>query len=111
MDDPIVISLVVSGAGLLMLFLALAFLCVLIYLMTWITNGQVFTRDRPGGEGRGIRGDVGSRRWQAAVIGVALARAEQEFAGPPKTGETFTPWRALHHQRQLTLNRSTRRIR
>jgi len=124
MDNPIVISLVVSGIGMLMLFLALAFLYGLMYLMTTLI------KDRPGVEEKGsmgedVCGSVGAdeqraMRWRAAVIGVALARAEQERVVPPSVppigGEergrgVVSPWRALHHQRQLTLNLPTRRVR
>lgn len=117
MDDPIVISLVVSGIGMLMLFLALVFLYVLMYLMTWITNIQALIKDRPAAVADGQRdkgtGEQRAMRWRAAVIAVALARAEQELGaiGAPEAEGTSSPWRALHHQRQLTLNRPTRRVR
>ncbi len=109
MDNPIIISLVVSGIGMLILFLALAFLYGLMYLMT------MFIRDRPKVEEQeagGRRQEAGSRR-QAAVIGVALARAEQEMiaVSAPEAEEPASTWRALHHQRQLTLNLPTRRAR
>jgi Na+-transporting methylmalonyl-CoA/oxaloacetate decarboxylase gamma subunit len=117
MDSPLVVSLVVTGIGMLMLFLALAFLCGLMYLVTAIT------RDRPGGEvgeyrsvEGGARGGVGveeqrAMRRRAAVIGVALARAEQELStiGAPETGTAVSAWRTLHHQRQLMLNLRGRR--
>jgi len=125
MDSPLVVSLVVTGIGMLMLFLALAFLCGLMYLMTAVI------RDRPkGGTGEyggveggeygsvegGERGSVGveeqrAMRRRAAVIGVALARAEQELStiGAPETGAAVSAWRALHHHRQLTLNLRARR--
>ena len=117
MDSPLVVSLVVTGIGMLMLFLALAFLCGLMYLMTAVI------RDRPeGGTGEyggvegGECGSVGveerrAMRRKAAVIGVALARAEQELStiGAPETGAAFSAWRTLHHQRQLTLNLRARK--
>jgi len=40
MENPLVISLIVSGIGMLMLFLALAFLYVLMYLMTTFLNDR-----------------------------------------------------------------------
>jgi len=55
------------------------------------------------------------------VIGVALARAEQQLSevGAPGAEEAasswrasswrVSPWRALHHQRQLTPSLRTRR--
>ncbi|MBE9472649.1 MAG: hypothetical protein IMY75_11145, partial [Chloroflexi bacterium] len=65
MDNPVTISLVVSGVGMLMLFLALTLLCGLMYLMT------ALIKDRPeAGIGeQGSRGaeeqEAGSRKRQA----------------------------------------------
>ncbi len=107
MDSPIIISLVVSGIGMLTLFLALTLLCGLMYLMT------ALIQDRPGA-GTGEQ-EAGSGKQQAAVIAVALARAERELStigAPGAPGEeTVSAWRALHHQRKLTLNMPTRRAR
>ena len=112
MDDPIIIALVVSGIGMLMLFLALAFLYGLMVLMTRITSIQALSKDRPEAE------EAGSRKQRAAVIAVALARAEQERIVPPSVppsggeergGGAVSPWWALHHQRQLALHLRTRR--
>ena len=113
MDNPIVISLVASGIGMLMLFLALALLYGLIYLMT------VLIKDRPEVEveteeqGKGRTEEQRAVRRQAAVIGVALARAERDLATAGALGaeEPVNAWRALHHQRQLMLNLRTRRTR
>ncbi|MCK4316307.1 MAG: OadG family protein [Anaerolineae bacterium] len=124
MDSPVTISLVVSGIGMLMLFLALAILYGLMYLMT------ALIKDRPeaGIGGQGSRGaeeqeavrrgqEAGSRKRQAAVIAVALARAEQELSpigalGVEGAEEEISAWRMLHHQRQLTLNNiRARRVR
>jgi len=105
MDNPLVISLIVSGIGMLMLFLALAFLYGLMYLMTAVI------RDKPTVEVR-ERGDR-EVRLQVAAIGVSLARAEQEMiaSGAPEEAESVSGWRMLHHQRQLMCNAPTRRIR
>jgi Na+-transporting methylmalonyl-CoA/oxaloacetate decarboxylase gamma subunit len=124
MDDPLTISLVVSGIGMLMLFLALALLYGLMVLMTRMTATRGRIKERPEAESgeQGSRG-AGSRkqeardgRRRAAVIGVALARAEQQLsrAGAPGAEEAVgswhvSPWRALHHQRQLTPSLRTRR--
>ncbi len=50
---------------------------------------------------------------RAAVIAVALARAEQEqnVVDAVEMGESTSAWRALHHQRQLTHNTPVRRKR
>ena len=109
MDNPIIISLVVSGIGMLMLFLALAFLYGLMYLMTTFIKDRAEAQE----QGAGDRGqEARSRRLRAAAIGVALARAEQESVavGLPEAEEPVSSWRALHHQRQLTLNLPTRRV-
>jgi len=108
MDDPVVISLVVSGIGMLVLFLALTFLYGLMYLMT------AFIRDRPepemGKQGRERAGSgaqmPGGERRRVAVIGVAMARAELEMSGieSPDAKAASSGWRALHRRRQLTLN-------
>lgn len=124
MDSPVTISLVVSGIGMLMLFLALAILYGLMYPMT------ALIKDRPeaGTGGQGGRGaeeqeavrrgqEAGSRKRQAAVIGVALARAEQELSpiGALRVEgaeDGISAWRMLHHQRQLALNNiRARRVR
>jgi len=132
MDEPIIVALVVSGIGMLMLFLALAFLYGLMVLMTRITSIRALSKDQPeaeeaggrrqgaGGrrqEARDKRQEARSRKQRAAVIAVALARAEQEIVPPsvpPTGGEergggAVSPWRTLHHQRQLTLHLRTRR--
>ena len=109
MDNPIVISLVVSGIGMLMLFLALALLYGLMYLMT------ALVKDRPEGEAEGQGGreaegqkDRGARkqtamRQRVAVIGVALARAELELcsAGLPEIEARPSPWQQYHRHRLL----------
>ena len=124
MDNPLVISLVVSGIGMLMLFLALALLYGLMYLMTALLKDrpEASAGEQEAGEGRqearSRRQEAGSRKWRVAVIGVAMARAELEMGGigAPGAGELGGPgrasaWRALHHQRQLTLNVRSRRAR
>jgi Na+-transporting methylmalonyl-CoA/oxaloacetate decarboxylase gamma subunit len=131
MDNPLVISLAVTGVGMLMLFLALAVLCGLMYLMTWMTNIRAPIEERPeagaeeqGSRGAGEQGSKGAEaervmRRKVAAIAVALARTEREQGssgspcpiGTPGAAETTSPWRALHHQRQLTRNPPTRRIR
>ena len=105
MDNPLAISLIVTGIGMAMLFLAVALLYGLMVLMTEVI------REREGREGR--EGGEEGARWRAAVIGVALARAEHELAatGLPGPVETPSAWRVLHQQRQLTLSLRPRRTR
>jgi len=113
MDNPIVVSLVVSGIGMLMLFLALVFLYGLMYLMT------TFIKDRPGVEEKGSMGEGGcgsvgveerkAMRRRAAVIAVALARAEPELrsAGLPEIETSPSPWQQYHRHRLLNMNKRT----
>ena len=115
MQDPLATSLVVTGVGMLALFVALALLCGLMYLMTaFIKDPPVATlaldEETPSAQEGALR---------AAVIAVALARAEQELlvvssverqiASAPPLDETSSAWRALHHQRQLLRTLRTRK--
>lgn len=111
MDNPIVISLAVTGVGMLVLFLSLALLYGLMILMTTLI------KDRPEAgkpEGESAREqEAEARRRRAAVVAVALARAELERspATRPDTfrgGVALSPWRAYHRQRLLNLTRRTR---
>lgn len=102
MDNPLIISLVVTGIGMLMLFLALTLLYGLMYLM------MAFIKDRAvaGAEERRSKeaGEWAAMRRRAAVIAVALARAEQELsASPPEAEAGLSPWRQYHHHRLLSL--------
>jgi Na+-transporting methylmalonyl-CoA/oxaloacetate decarboxylase gamma subunit len=115
MDDPLTISLFVTGVGMLMLFVALGFLYGLMYLLTeYVTD-----RPKPPAKEQPAAGDrsISERgRWTAAVIAVALARAEQaqsssSTAEPSGVGGSASLWWMAHHQRQLTQNRPARRSR
>ena len=114
MDNPLAISLIVTGIGMAMLFLAVALLYGLMVLMTEVIREREGSEGKEGREGReGREGGEEGARWRAAVIGVALARAEHELAatGLPGPVETPSAWRALHQQRQLTLGLRPRRTR
>jgi Na+-transporting methylmalonyl-CoA/oxaloacetate decarboxylase gamma subunit len=109
MQDPLTTSLVVTGIGMLALFLALALLCGLMYLMT------ALIKDRPPATAseekeKQPRPEDALR---AALIAVALARAEVEMraASAPPAHKATSAWRTLHHQRQLTRNPAPRRTR
>jgi len=122
MDNPLVTSLIVSGIGMLVLFLALAFLCGLMYLLTAVVKDRPEAKEQEAGSRR-QEASIGKHR--AAAIAVALARTEQELIalpsvpphwGAPAGGEergggVASPWRTLHRNRQLTLNLRTRRVR
>jgi Na+-transporting methylmalonyl-CoA/oxaloacetate decarboxylase gamma subunit len=110
MDNLLAIALAVSGVGLLILFAALAFLYGLIYAMT------ALIKDPPGAQQEESvpivetdeRMARGARR--AAVIGVALARAELESRpiGPLPAETSSRPWGQYHRRRLLNFNRRTR---
>ncbi len=116
MDDPLTTALGVTGIGMLVLFLALAILYALMYALTELT------KDRPE-EGADEHGNGGAdkqrvMRRRAALIAVAIARAEHDLntAGFQEGQETtvrerVSPWRAHHHQRQLTHAPRPRRAR
>ena len=124
MDNPLGISLVVTGIGMLMLFLALAVLYGLMHAMTRATSVRASIRGRPEAEGQaGVEaGEVGSAgewgeeeamRRKAAVVAVALARAEGDLGqvGVPGAEGPTSGWRAFYHQRQLSLHLPARRMR
>ncbi len=110
MESVLNIALAVSGIGLLLLFAALAFLYGLIYAMT------ALIKDRPGAQREDpmpiVETDDGTARAarRAAVIAVALARAELESkpVGPVLAEAGSSPWGQYHHHRLLNLNRRTR---
>ena len=110
MDSTLTIALVVSGLGLLLLFAALAFLYGLMYAMT------ALIKDRPSAQRKepapAVQADGGTARaaHRAAVIAVALARAEMESrpVGPLPAEAGSSSWGQYHRQRLLNLNRRTR---
>ncbi len=107
MDDPVAGSLIVTGIGMLLLFLALAILYGLMVLMTWITAiRRPVTDQRQADEQPIQRSGRHREQRRAAAITVALARARQELSSIGTTGRevTVSAWQALHRHRQLTLN-------
>jgi len=127
LDTPLEISLVVTGIGMLALFLALAFLYGLMILLTTVTRERTGRRlvggagsPRPAEshrQGAGADWRSGARR-RAAVVAVALARAEREagdFGALDSGGAadlgSASPWWALHHSREWELGPRTRRRR
>ena len=98
MDNPITISLVVSGVGMLILFLALAFLYGLIMLMT------ALIKDRPTNQPTSQQTNPPTNHLrQAAVIAVALARAELDSVSLPEVEAVPSPWQQYHRDRLLNL--------
>ena len=121
MENLFVVSLVVSGLGMLLLFIALAILYGLMYLMTAVLRDRTAAPGQAEPEGQRVAGGEEAAD-RATVIGVALARARQEQSpvGVPAMGEgtgadaqrlEVSAWWALHHDRQLTHRPNTRRNR
>src|SRR5512139_2562633 len=110
MDSLLSIALAVSGIGLLTLFAALVFLYGLMYAMT------ALIKDRPDAQREEpmptVETDEGTARAarRAAVIAVALARAELESrpVSPLPAEAGSSPWGQYHRRRLLSLNRRTR---
>jgi Na+-transporting methylmalonyl-CoA/oxaloacetate decarboxylase gamma subunit len=109
MQDPLQISLIVTGIGMVALFFALSVLYFLMYIMTAVL------RDRksiaPGATAAdGLQDDHDSAKLAAAAIAVALARAEIELiATAPAALGRRSSWRTLHHQRQLSSRLTNRK--
>ena len=109
MDNPVGIVLIISAIGMSLLFLSLVLFYGIISLLT------AATRERSAASagratGAEAQGDVPTdRALRAALVAIALARAEAEgHAGraggsvSPTSGDhDLTPWWSLHHQHRL----------
>jgi Na+-transporting methylmalonyl-CoA/oxaloacetate decarboxylase gamma subunit len=111
LENGLVVSLAVSGLGMLLLFMALAILYGLMYLMTTVLKDPGAAPAHAGPEEQRIPGGKEAAT-RAAVIAVALARDRQEPSpvGVPVTGDStgvdaqrpgVSAWWTLHHDRQL----------
>jgi Na+-transporting methylmalonyl-CoA/oxaloacetate decarboxylase gamma subunit len=112
-EDPLVITLAVSGIGILMLFLTLVVLYVLIYLMTALikdqpgpaTPAEESQETDTGATATGAATREQQAKHLAAATAVTLARAELDLL--PGSIESrgraarVSGWRALHHQRRM----------
>ncbi|HSD85223.1 MAG TPA: hypothetical protein VLG46_15275, partial [Anaerolineae bacterium] len=105
MDSLLTLSLAISGIGLLILFAALAFLYGLMYAMT------ALIKDRPSAQWEEpvpiVRTDERTARYarRAALIAVALARAELEsrsVSSLPAEADSRA-WGQYHRRRLLSL--------
>jgi hypothetical protein len=106
MARTLVTALVVSGLGMLALFLAMCLLYGLMYGMTAFIKGPSTTSALTEGGNSASLGDdseAGARR-RAAAIAVALARAELDGGAidASETDEAASAWWTLHQQNQLT---------
>jgi len=109
MDSPLTLALAVSGIGLLVLFAALAFLYVLMYAMTALIKDRPSAKQEEPAPTVETDESASPPARRAAVIAVALARAELEqspASPPPETGSSS--WGQYHRRRLLDLNLRTR---
>ena len=122
MENSLVVSLAVTGIGMLALFLALALLYGMMYGMTALIRERPKSGDGErasmGGGNKEAAEEDGVMQRRAAAIAVALARAECELCatGLPGAEDSASPrapspWWALHHSRQLAPHLPTRRVR
>lgn len=115
MENVLVTSLVVSGLGVLLLFLALVALYVVMYLMPSVLR-EPSAAPKPEKPEEDRAPEVESVRLRAAAIAVAVARAVQETSplGTAVEGEGSvtggaSSWWSFHHGRQLNRNPISRR--
>jgi len=110
MDSPLTLALTISGIGLLVLFAALAFLYVLMYAMTALIKDRPSVKQEESAPT--VEPDERTARAtrRAAVIAVALARAELESspASPLPAEAGSSSWGQYHRRRLLDLNLRTR---
>ncbi len=109
MNSPLMTTLLISGIGITLLFLALGLFYGLLSLLMRLAEGR-----HSGGEGAvpDEPEPVGDEAMlQAAAIAVALARAQAEQTAGPLAPAGMAPlsspaiasaWWTLHHQRQLS---------
>jgi Na+-transporting methylmalonyl-CoA/oxaloacetate decarboxylase gamma subunit len=111
LENGLLVALAVSGLGMLLLFIALAILYGLMYLMTSVVRDPDAAAVHAGPEEQRVPGGKEAAT-RAAVVAVALARARQEPspAGVLAGGEDMgadaqrlevSAWWTLHHDRQL----------
>jgi len=106
MDSPLTLALAVSGIGLLVLFAALAFLYGLMYAMTALIKDRPSVKQEEPAPTVETDERAARAARRAAVIAVALARAELESspAGPLSAEVGSSPWGQYHRRRLLDLN-------
>ena len=109
MDSPLTLALTISGIGLLVLFAALVFLYVLMYAMTALIKDRPDVKWEEPAPTVETDESASPAARRAAVIAVALARAELEQSPTGPLSETGgSPWGQYHRRRLLDLNLRTR---
>ena len=125
MDNSLLVALLISAVGMTLLFLFLAFFYGLLALLAAVFKDRPSTHKEQAvgskgmGDGTGIEG-LEDAVLRAAVVAVALARAEAEGYSSPGAAagsaeaaddSQASAWWSLHHQRQVTTNPGSRRSR
>lgn len=118
MDNPLIVALAITLAGMTLLFLALAFFYGLLSLIAAAlhdgagTPGVAKAEEQAAPDEAELPAPPAERELmhRAAAIAVALARAEGEArpaplpAGP--AGESLSPWWSMHQGSRLTAGSS-----
>jgi Na+-transporting methylmalonyl-CoA/oxaloacetate decarboxylase gamma subunit len=113
LENPVIIALVIAGIGITLLFLSLVLFYGLLVLLTRLfpareTPDAASSKEHVEERERVVAAH--QAKVQAALVAVAIARAEAEQGiarpGIPPAGETagtrdVSPWWALHHQREV----------
>jgi Na+-transporting methylmalonyl-CoA/oxaloacetate decarboxylase gamma subunit len=109
-NSPLTLALAVSGIGLLALFAALAFLYGLMYAMTALIKDRPSAKQEESALAVETDESAAPAARRAAVIAVALARAELESspASPLPAEAGSSSWGQYHRRRLLDLNLRTR---
>jgi hypothetical protein len=125
LDSSLLTALIISVVGMTLLFLSLILFYGLLLLLAAIFKDRPSTLPPPAAESE----DAGDRERhegqddaliRAAIVAVALARAEAEAVSGPAVavapevaaaGQPVSAWWSLHHQRQITTSPDTRRSR
>ena len=127
MDNELFLALFITAAGMTLLFLSLGLFYGLLSLMTRLFedqpagSGGLFAKPQPPAEVATTEPEAPDEpdRLRAAVVAVALARAEaeqgSERTAPRAEGDAAglepSPWWSLHHQRRMDTHAATRRAR
>jgi Na+-transporting methylmalonyl-CoA/oxaloacetate decarboxylase gamma subunit len=125
LDNSLLTALIISLVGMTLLFLSLILFYGLLLLLAAVFKDRPATLPPQAAEAK----DTGDRERhegqdealiRAAIVAVALARAEAEVVTRPAVvvapegaaaGRPVSAWWSLHHQRQITTNPDTRRSR
>jgi hypothetical protein len=125
LDNSLLAALIISVVGMTLLFLFLVFFYGLLALLAAVlkdrpsSTTEQAARNEETGDGKGLDGQEDAVL-RAALVAVALARAEaEEYASPGVMADSekaagdspVSAWWSLHHQRQITTNPGTRRSR